>query len=235
MRRTSFLILSFLFVVFTGCALKIKNSPEVKNVPSCSPCTQEIISNKLNDHAYDFFFTGDAKIVFSGNQVIEITILKNKITLNVEHGSYTQFSLDNPGNIVWIQILEQENTPLQINFLLPQRNDPLLNESIKLHLFIKKEDELGDVWISKKAWNMKCFYTPYMVWKEPYHKTLINTDTMTYPHLTDDLWSESLYYEGAKNGNLTSRCIIYGEQWYIIEMRSKNHQLNEQIVKSFLI
>ncbi len=35
---------------------------------------------------------------------------------------------------------------------------------------------------------------------------------MTYPHLTDDLWSESLYYEGTKNGNLTSRCIIYGEQ-----------------------
>lgn len=100
MRKTYFLISSFLFVIFTGCTLKIKNSPEVKNVPSCSPCTQEIISNKLNDRAYDFFFTGDAKIVFSGNQAIEITILKNKITLNVEHGSYTQFSLDNPGNIV---------------------------------------------------------------------------------------------------------------------------------------
>jgi len=40
MRKQYFLILSFLFVIFTGCALKIKNSPEVKNVPSCSPCTQ---------------------------------------------------------------------------------------------------------------------------------------------------------------------------------------------------
>lgn len=220
-----FLLIMFLwwFIIKEGCSPKWKKS-------FCPPCEEKTAIHEPNID-FTFLFTGGvSQIDFEEGQVKSISVLKDKIVIDTE---YNHLSLQNLKNVVWTYVKEKRDSFVNIIFFLPQWDMPLLNETINIIVFEKK-DKVGEQQIPgifKEVGSMECVYTPYTNSDKLYYKTLLNT----YPNSTDNLRSESLYYEGKKYWNITSRCIIVGEKGYIIQMRSKDENVNTTTVKSFLI